>query len=99
MRDLFQQDTMNKKDRKRDSATNAILKGLEATFALLSERSSGTTRRGRHRLDDRIVREVLTTAIMMAVPDDVTINSLKAVLGDKVDWAALRKGLDRAAAF
>ena len=45
------------------------------------------------------MRDVLTTAIMMAKPDDVTINSIKAVLGDAVDWEALKAGLSRAKEF
>jgi len=35
----------------------------------------------------------------MALPDNVTINSLKTVLGDKVDWRALEAGKRRAAAY
>ena len=42
------------------------------------------------------MREVLTTAVMMQKPDGVSINAMKTVLGDAVDWGALRAGLARA---
>lgn len=95
---LFRQNS-SKKDRKAAAANAAVVKGLEATFAPIAERSVGETGRGRLKLKDRIVHEVLTTALMMAVPDGVTINSLKTALGDAVDWRALEVGQQRAEAF
>ena len=99
VRDLFRQDNVKRNDAKVPSAERAIIKSLEATFALISERSASKSGRGRHKLNDRIVREVLTTAIMMAVPDDVTVNAMKRALDAKVDWHALRAGLNRAHLF
>ena len=99
--DLFRQGISKKKVLKDSAATDSILKGLEATFALIAERSSGTSGRGRHKLNDRIVREVLTTAIMMAVHDHdtVTLSSIRRALGEKVDWRALEAGRERAEAY
>ena len=99
VRDLFRQDNCKKNDAKIPAAEKAVMKGLEATFALISERSAGESGRGRHKLNDRIVREVLTTAVMMAVPDGVTVNAMKRALGTKVDWHALKTGLERAQRF
>ena len=98
VRDMFRQGE-SKKQKKKSVAVDTIMKGIGATFAIIAERSEGSSGRGRHKLNDRVVREVLTTAIMMAVPDGVTINALRTALGEKVDWQALRAGLDRAAAF
>ena len=98
VKDLFQQNS-TKKERKAVAATEAIMKGLEATFAIIAERSTGETGRGRHKLQDRTICEVLTTALMMALPDNVTINSLKVALGNAVDWRALEAGKRRAEAF
>ena len=92
---LFKQ-TSNKKQKKLDSSRDAVIKGLESTFAIVAARSNGNSR---YTSKDRCVRDALTTAIMMAKPDNVSISSMRAVLGEVVDWRALKAGLDRAAAF
>ena len=95
IKDLFKQRTQ-KKEAKADISRSVILEGLEATFAIISSRRNGSNRYTSH---DRIVREALCTAIMMCKPDGVTINSMRAALGEVVDWQALKNGLEQAAAF
>jgi hypothetical protein len=95
IKDLFKQRTQ-KKEAKADISRSVILEGLEATFAIMSSRRNGSNRYTSH---DRIVREALCTAIMMCKPDGVTINSMRAALGEVVDWQALKNGLEQAAAF
>ena len=92
---MFKQGS-TRKQRKQAASRDAVIKGLEATFATISARSNSNSR---YTSKDKIVRDVLTTAIMMAKPDDVTINSIKAVLGDAVDWEAPKAGLSRAKEF
>ena len=95
---MFQQGETSKQKRV-SQATDSLIKGIAATFAVIAERSTGDSGKGRHNKHDRIVRDVLTTALMMAIPDDITINSLKAALGDVVDWRALAAGKARAAKY
>ena len=92
---MFKQKS-DKKTLKQIASKDAVVKGLETTFAIISARSNGNSR---YTSKDRVVRDALTTAIMMAKPDNVTINAMKAALGNVVDWESLQAGLARAAAF
>jgi hypothetical protein len=47
---LSRQGVSKTKELKQSVATNSILKGLEATFALIAERSFSTSSRGRYKL-------------------------------------------------
>jgi hypothetical protein len=93
--DMFKEKS-TKKSLKQRASRDAVLKGLESTFAIIAARSNGNSR---YTTKDREVRDALTTAIMMEKPDTVTINAMREALGNVVDWDALKTALARAAAF